>query len=466
MSYKLEWKASPNFTPGNQTQAFYGRPRAVSLGAGHWWGDPNAGYGHDGVVNGFLNSARQVAAHAVVSAGRVTEMVRPGDTAWCTSSANPYTYAIEVDPRMFKGGALAEQIMATLAEYIADRPMVWFGNIEWRSHKALVGGTECNPLDWGEIRRRANVVWAQKHAPAPPAVPEWKKNLQAISPTITLFAIDDQTPLRNLANTAEVIKNFSKGTPFEIAGKTKVGDYPYYLTKYAYENNTGQGFDFYELKPADPPAPVVPEWQRNLRTIDPVKLMVLPAQTPIVDLNTLKPIKQLGQGTWVDFTKLTTVAGVEYLLSSYSATNGMPNGILRADVGLPVTQPEPPVMDKPEWVKNWRDVSNVTMYTRVDAALVNLLDGSTIKTIPRGTAVQIDSATEWHGQQYLISEYATAAKAPNGILVVDLSDKPLEPNPAPVEPAPTQPDLDARVTILEQFMQAVKALLAKIGINI
>lgn len=464
MSYTKEFIQSPNFTPNAQVRAAYGRPRTIEFGAGHWWGLPTAGYQHQGIINTFLNAARQASAHAIVSAGRVTEMVRDQDVAWATNNANPFTFSIEVDPRIMLGGATAEAIMATLAEYIADKG---YHNLQWKPHNTW-WSTQCNPIDWGEVMRRAKAVVAARNQPV---IPEWKKNLRKID-NVTLFAIDDNTPLRNLASTAQVIKNFAKGTSFEIAAITRVGDYEYYLTKYAYENNTGQGFDLYELKTADAPKPVQPEWIRNLKDIAPVKLQVLPAQTPIVHLETLAVIKQLGQGTWVDFVKTTTVNGVEYLLSSYSATNTMPNGIKRADVGLPVVVPEEPVKEKPEWLKNWKDIVDETMYTRSDANLVNLLDGSTIKVIPRGTAVEIASATEWHGQEFLITKYSTEKEEARGIALSDLDKKPTLPVVVtdPIEEDPTAPDpviitdpsVLERLNWLEKAVKAIQDFLASI----
>lgn len=341
MSYQYEIKLSPNYTPKNQVRAYYGRDRVVSLGAGHWWGDPNAGYSHDGVVNGFLNSARQVAAHDVVSAGRVTHMVDYENAAWCTSAANPYTIAIEVDPRIYQGGATAASIRQTLVEHLADNVIPKYGNLEWRAHKTLVGGTDCNPLDWVGIRNDAWSLYQSR-----------------------------QTP----------------------------------------------------------------EWQKNLRDVPAQKLTVLPAQTPIYDLRNMAVIKYLGQGTVVDIAKETTVGGKVYLISSYSATNGMPNGIYRPDMGVPET---PPTSEKPEWLQNWKDIADQDMYTRVDAQLVNLMDGSTIKTIARNTVVRISSTTEWHGKKYALTQYATDNQQPNGLLIDDLDMKPQTDTPIPTKPEPT-----------------------------
>jgi hypothetical protein len=385
-------------------------------------------------------------------------MVREWDTAWCTGNANPYTWAIEVDPRiMFRWGydnpsaaerALGNQIFETLCEYIADKGK---HNLEARPHNGWTPGTQCNPMDYADIMRRAKEIWNEKNAPAPA---EWKKNLKSIN-AVTLYAIDDQTPLRNLANVGQVIKNFATGTPFEIAGETVVNGNKYLLTRYAMDNNTGQGFDTYELKPADPPKP---EWVRNLKDIQPVKWMVLPAEgTQIVNLNDLSNISPLAKGTYVDFVKSTTVGGKEYLISKYSADRAMPNGILREHVGVPA---EPPVQEKPSWLDHWVDITNKKMYLRVDAPLVNLMDGTTIKTLPKGTEIEVGSTTEWLDAKYAISEYSTGRKEPRGILIVHLDDKPIVDPEEPVEPAPEQPDvvpIGVVVAFLKGLLETIKS---------
>lgn len=468
MAYRKNWVASPNFTPGNQTQAAYGRPRSISGGAGHWWNWPRSGANHQGIVDYMANAARQAAPHAVLSAGWVTEMVRDWDTAWCTAGANPYTFAIEIDPRiMFYWGydnpsaderELGRQIFETLCEYIADKG---YHNLPWKPHNVWAPGTQCNPINYDDVMRRAKEIWNAKNAPKPAPVPEWKQNLKPFGP-VTLYAIDDHTPLRNLANTPEVIDNFTAGTPFEITSKTKVGDYEYFLTKYATDNGTGYGFDAYELKPADPPTP---EWIKNLKDVAPVKLMVLPAEgTQIVNLNTGVNISPLAKGTYVDFVKSTTVGGKEYLISSYSATHSMPNGILREHVGLPA---EPPKQEKPSWLSRWEDIANVTMYTRVEAPLVDLLTGKTIKDIQINTPVEVGSTTEWLDGKYAITEYSTQRKEPRGILIAHLDKDPIKQPETPVEPAPEQPpikplDTNAVVAFLEMLGKLIAEFVNKL----
>lgn len=442
--YKFEQIFSPNYTPNASVRAAYGRPRTIEFGAGHWWGDPNAGYSHQGVINTFLNAARQASAHYVISDGRVTQMVRDEDVAWATNNANPFTVAIELKPNMTAGDK------ETCAQLIADRG--WH-NLQWKPHNTW-WNTGCNPLPWGEIMARAQQIVAARQTP------EWKKNLQPLATPKTLFAIDDSTPLRNLSKVQEVIKNFTKGTSFEIVAQTKVGDYPYYLTRYAYDNNTGQGFDFYELEEKKV-EPVVPEWIKNLVDTPDVELFVLPAEgAKIYNMTNGAEIgTPIPKGTAVNIAKQTTVGGKKYLISKYAADNAMANGILAEQLGVPVVVPP---VTKPEWLQNWTDIADVTMYTRAETPLVNLLTGDTVKMIPVNTAVEIASATEWHGQKYLISKYATEKGDATGMLLVNLDKDPIKEPETPIEPSPEQPDLEQRVSALEKIVKVIVDFLTKL----
>lgn len=460
MSYKLEWKPSPNYTPGSQTKAFYGRPRTIDFGAGHWWNTPEAGARHDGIVSIFLNPARQAAAHAVVSAGRVTEMVRSGDTAWCTNNANPYTYAIELDPRVmwkWQSGKttaqkqLANQIFETVSEYIADKK---FHNLTWYPHKKWFA-TQCNPILWTEIAKRAKQIYAAKHAPKPTV--SWVK----LPKPIKLVALRD-TRIYELPAVKAIGDTIKKGTAVDIASKTSGGSW--YRSAYSTAKGLNQGLkasDFAEKLP-EPPKP---EWIRNLVDIADVKLMVLVAQAVIYDLNTGKPVgSPIAQGTWVDIAKQTTVGGKVYLITKYSVDNAMTNGLLKSDLGIPVPVPEPPKpQPEPSWLDKWQDIVDTDMYTRKDAVeVVNLLDGKTTTTIPtKGTKVAIASSTEWMGQKYMITKYSTDKKLPHGIRLVDLDVKPVDPSTEPIPEDPNKP-VDDLIRENNSLLKAILSLLQKI----
>lgn len=458
IGYTKNWVPSPNFTPGNQTQAAYGRPRSIQGGAGHWWNWPRSGATHDGIVNYMANAARQAAPHAVLSDRRVTEMVRDWDTAWCTSNANPYTFAIEIDPRiMFKWGydnpsaaerALGERIFETLCEYIADKG---YHNLPWKPHNVWAPGTQCNPIHYDEVMARAKQIWNEKRAPANPSVPvpAAKKLSEG---TIRMTARLDKVEVWDLTTNPNYksVKTLRKGETIDVVAYIDFNNTRYYVTQYSYENGKKVGVNRNDVIIPEPD----PEWIRNLKNITPVKLMVLPASgTNIINLNDGKVIAPLGKGTYVDFVKSTIVGGKEYLISKYSADRSMPNGILRSDVGVPA---EPPKQEKPSWLDEWEDIENKTMYTRVEAPLVDLLTGKTIKTIPINTPIEVGSTTEWLDAQYAISEYSTKKKEPRGILIVHLDDKPIEAPKDPVEPAPQQPTLEERVSLLEKIVADLK----------
>lgn len=433
--YRFEQSFSPNYTPNASARAFYGRARTIEFGAGHWWGDPNAGYSHQGVINTFMNPARQASAHYVISDGRVTQMVRDEDIAWATNNANPYTISIELKPNMTAGDK------ETCAQLIADRG--WH-NLQWKPHKKW-WNTACNPLPWGEIMARAQQIVASRQTP------EWKRNITTFNP-LRIIAKAGGVSLTNL-ETMGVIKTLPAGTLFEIKGTTYVGGVAYHLTTYSVDNGQPNGIRWDQVD-TYVEAPAIPEWQKNIVDTEDVDLFVLPAEgAKIFNLTTMGEIgSPIPKGTAVTIAKSTTVGGRKYLISKYAADNAMANGILADQLGVPVVVPP---VSKPEWLEKWEDIADVTMYTRIDAPLVNLLNGQTVKTIPVNTAVEIASATEWHGQKYLISKYATAKGDATGILLVNLDKDPIKDPETPIEPAPEQPDLEKRISALEAIVKKI-----------
>lgn len=464
MSYQKNWVPSPNFTPGPQTAAVYGRPRSIQGGAGHWWNTPELAGTHDGIVSYMANAARQAAPHAVLSAGRVTEMVRDGDTAWCTSNANPITYAIEIDPRiMYRWGYgnpstaqrnLGNQIFETLCEYIADKG---YHNLPWKPHNVWAPGTACNPLDYNDIMRRAKEIWNEKYNK--PKVVETHRDVYS---PVKKFVFNKDTLLEYIPNGGNAgNRTYPKGEQIDIKQCLTMSDgSKWYRTQYSSDNNIGTGFRVQNLDAVVEK----PEWQRNLRDIQPVKWMVLPADgTSIINLNDMSIIAPLAKGTYVDFVKTTTVGGKEFLISKYSADRAMPNGILREHVGVPA---DPPAQEKPSWLDHWVDIVNKKMYLRVDAPLVNLLDGKTISTLKKGTEIEVSSTTEWLDAKYAISEWATAQKKPHGVLIAHLDDKPIVDPEEPVEPAPEQPDVvpvSVVVAFLKKIAEMIQSFIAGLG---
>lgn len=116
MAYNYESHPSPNFTANTDAQQVYGRPREFDAIAIHWWGDPAQNPTFEGVVAHLCDPTVQVAAHYVATGTgrRVAQLVDENNIAWATNSANPYTIAIECDPRC------RDQDYDVVAELIAN----------------------------------------------------------------------------------------------------------------------------------------------------------------------------------------------------------------------------------------------------------------------------------------------------------------------------------------------------------
>lgn len=450
MSYQeLNQYNSPNYTPNSQVRAVFGMARSIDSITIHWWGDPNQNPSFEGVVSWLCRANGSSSAHTVATgtARRAAWLVNAPDAAWHSGNArgNATSVGIECDPR-----CRAEDY-DVVAELIADIWIAYNRKLPLVPHKSW-SSTACpGNYDLGRLQREAESWFNRKTnvAPQPPADnrAEWEKNLKRWAASKTMYAMDDTTPLRNLASTSSVISNYAKGTPFEIAGETKVGAYVYYLTKYSMDNGKGQGFDTYELQDTDPNAvPPQPEWIRNLKDIEDVKLTVLVAAgSKVVNLNTLAPVNDtiLPKGTQIDIAKETKVGGQKYYISNYAANNNVSNGILASDLGVPV---QPPVEEKPEWLKNLQDIEDKDFWTRSRTPVLKLEDGSTSRYLDINEKVRITHATQIVGINLLVVDGQK-----EGIETIYLSDKPIE-NP--------NEDIEKRLTALEKLVKVITDFLS------
>lgn len=197
-----------------------------------------------------------------------------------------------------------------------------------------------------------------------------------------------------------------------------------------------------------PPAPVVAEWVRNIKDITDSKLIVLPAAGAYVyDLNTLQvvPNSIIPKGTSVDIAKETTIAGKLFYISSYSASKGMARGVLASELGVPAV---PPVQEKPEWVKNLKDIADIDMWTRSETPVLRLADGSTERKLPINTKVRVIKSTSILGQALLVLDGETTCIEP-----IYLSTTPIS-NP--------NDHLAARVSTLEALVKGIIDFLSSI----
>jgi len=450
-------KNSPNYTPNAQVRAAYGFNRSIDWITIHWWGSPSTNPTYEGVVSWFSQTRSQVSAHDIITGTgrRVAVMVNYSDAGWHAGSAqgNATSLGFELDPRC------RQEDYETAAEDIADTWKYYGRIIPLRTHNSWTA-TQCpGNYDLNRLHAMALALYnGIVPTPAQPVDtrPEWQRNLKKWDNIKVFYAIDDTTPLRDLNSTANVIKNFTKGIPFEIAAETRVGNYIYYLTKYSFENNKGQGFDTYELQSTDPnivipPVVVQPEWVRNLVDITDTKLTVLRAEgTPVINLATLEvlPSTIIPKGTQVDIAKETTIGGKKYYLSSYSITRGVSNGMLADDLGIPAVVP---IVEKPEWLKNLQDIADRTIYTRSITPILNLTDGTVLKEVPINTPIRITYATQVLGQNLLVLEGEKYA-----IEIVYASD---------IEIKDVDSDIEARISALEKIVKSIVDFLTNLFKN-
>lgn len=158
-----------------------------------------------------------------------------------------------------------------------------------------------------------------------------------------------------------VVKTFPVDTPIEVASKAVWNGKEFYMTRYATERKTNQGFLVGDLKDTEEPAPVDPiptppqpepnpedpEWIRNLRDIDDTPYW-LKEETELIDITTGKATgtkRFLKDESFVG-SALTIANGVEYRITEYSYTrnifNGVPIGKLTlTEPGVPDVPPVP-----------------------------------------------------------------------------------------------------------------------------
>lgn len=174
-------------------------------------------------------------------------------------------------------------------------------------------------------------------------------------------------------------------------------------------------------KPTPQPQPQKPEWIKNLKDITAQKLTVMPASgTKVINLTNNTPVNGniIPKGTQIDVVRETVVGGNKYYLSSYATNKGLPWGIIASDLGIPA---KPPVNDKPEWLKNLKDIEDKDMWTRSETPVLNLEDGETVKKLAINTKVRITHSTFMAEQDLLVLKGSKTA-----IQIIYLSDKPIQ----------------------------------------
>mgnify|MGYP003574980939 CR=1 FL=1 len=321
MAYKYETQYdSPNFTPGNQTLATYGRPRTIEAIAIHWWGDPNTNPTYEGVIATLCNPARQASAHFVATGTgrRVAQLVVLTDTSWATNSANPYTISIECDPRCRNEDydVVAELIAELRAEY---------GNLPLVPHRQFVATACPGNYDLARLDREARAKTADKNA----NFGEIKSSAPAPSPSPA------PTPASPLIN--EALKYMIRVFSSEVKGwdreKVHRGDYDEQEMKFWKGKsiadfsqgawNEGEAYRALQAKWKDDSAKlavIAPQLQTVIKSRDEMAVQLAAARQEIDRLNAeiaSKPIESPSSGGFTESDR-TVLQDIKNVLQSLS----------------------------------------------------------------------------------------------------------------------------------------------------
>lgn len=125
----------------------------------HWWGSPDAGYTHDGVV-GTLTGKADYSVHFVVSGGRITEVQPLELVAYTTGSASMQSWSTENDPLLTDLGYRTLGFLTYLMEKLNPRLK---GQAIGRHNEALnvstgkTFQTSCSDIDTSLVREYADM---------------------------------------------------------------------------------------------------------------------------------------------------------------------------------------------------------------------------------------------------------------------------------------------------------------------
>jgi peptidoglycan hydrolase-like protein with peptidoglycan-binding domain len=129
---------------------YYKRPYKPIESHTHWWGDPTAGYTHDGTVNHTFNT-EYLGVNYVTSAGRITLCVPLHLNALTTGQRNPDAWKSENDPRLTE---LGYKTLGFL-HYIVEEKNPHLKGEPIRLHKEFME-TSCSLIDVIKVRDYAN----------------------------------------------------------------------------------------------------------------------------------------------------------------------------------------------------------------------------------------------------------------------------------------------------------------------
>lgn len=196
---------SPNFTPGRSVPL-----RGIVI---HHWGAD--GQSHDGVAAYLARPDGNTSAHYVASAGRVTQLVHDGDTAWHCPGMNAGGIGIECRPECSDGDF---ETVATLVAAIRDE----WGDLPLSGHQDHYQ-TAC-PGRWeerlSELDARARAIRSGAPA-APEAMPYQEEEMHFVrsAQTGTIYAITptDVIAIGSAKVWRDLVKAYGLANEYEVS---------------------------------------------------------------------------------------------------------------------------------------------------------------------------------------------------------------------------------------------------------
>lgn len=407
---------SPNYTLESQVAAIFGRARSIDYITIHWWGDPSQGPSYEGVVAWLCNPRSGVSAHDVITGtgSRVAVIVDYQNAAWHAGNAtgNATSLGFECDPRC------RDEDYEAVAQDVADTWRYYGREIPLRPHKSWTPTTCPGNYDLERIAKRARAINAGDTKKTATEAEVRQAYLEILERPVDDGGLSQYTS--NGMSISEVRDDLMKSKERKDLEAKKAREAEEYAKN---------------------------EWVRNKADIADAKFVVLPAAgTRVYDLVTLQPKGDvLPRGTVIDIVYETIVKGEKYLISKYALDHNQANGIKAAEVGIPET---PPAQEKPEWMKNLKDVADKDMWTRSETPVLALENGGVTRKLPVNTRVRVTHATQIVGKDLLVLEGGTEA-----IEVLYLNDTEVK-NP--------YDDLEVRVSALEALYRGMADFLSKL----
>lgn len=399
---------SPNYTPESQVPYVYGMARTIDGVTYHWWGDPAQQPQFGGIVSWLCRPNGNSSAHVVGEAGRIAWIIDANNAAWHAGNArgNATTVGYECNPR------LADGDYEIMGEFHYDMEKAYGRRLAIYVHKEWFN-TSCSPIDKGRIR-----AIADRYYQGVPAVSD--QQIRALFLSI-LEREPDAEGMNHYRNQAA-----SGWTIDQIRADIE---------------NSAERRSLLERKRREAEEAAKPEWVKNRRDYKGEKLSVIAADgARVLNLvtNALVNDTIIPKGTRVDIVQETTVGGKKYYISNYAAKKGLPYGIIADKLGVPAVEPE---REKPEWLKNLKDIADVDMWTRSETPVLRLADGVVHERLPINTKVRITHATHIIDSDLMVIEGGELA-----VETIYLSDKPID---------KPHDDLEKRISLLEKLVKTI-----------